>query len=195
MINKVIMDHLETERRLRRAQSINGTSKGRPAEDFYPTPPEATEALLRVERFPGVIWEPACGDGAICKVLEQAGYTVIATDLIDRGYGEGGRDFFAESRTVNHVITNPPYKYAEQFVRHALAQSDGKVAMLLKLQFLEGQKRKKFFAEHPPKSVYVFSNRLKMYRDGEDTGKTSMLAFAWFVWEKGNLVEPNIRWL
>lgn len=182
-------------KRLTRAQSISGTSKGRPAEDFYPTPPEATRALLAVEKFPGIVWEPACGDGAICRVLEDTGHEVLATDLIDRGYGQGNRDFFLEQRQVNHVITNPPYKYAEKFVRHALSQTDGKVAMLLKLQFLEGAKRKKLFEVYPPKTVYVFSKRLKMYREGEDTGKSSMLAFAWFVWEHGEFGSTNIAWL
>lgn len=184
------------EARLRRAQSISGTSKGRPDNDFYPTPRNAVEALLAVERFPGLVWEPACGDGAICKVLEETGHIVLATDLIDRGYGEGGRDFFNESRRVNHIITNPPYKYAERFVRHSLAQADGKVAMLLKLQFLEGKKRKAFFEKFPPKTVYVFTYRLKMNREGEDKPQSSsMLAFAWFVWEAGNLDQPIIRWL
>jgi hypothetical protein len=182
--------------RLRRAQSISGTSKGRPAEDFDPTPRNAVEALLAVESFPGLVWEPACGDGAICKILEETGHTVRATDLIDRGYGEGNRDFFTEFQTANHIITNPPYKYAEQFVRHSLRLTDGKVAMLLKLQFLEGVKRKKLFEEYPPKAVYVFSHRLKMTREGTGSKKSSsMLAFAWFVWEHGNLGEPNIRWL
>ncbi|RYD62849.1 MAG: NAD(P)-dependent oxidoreductase [Verrucomicrobiaceae bacterium] len=185
-----------TQTRLRRAQSISGTSKGRPEFEFYPTPRNAVEALLAVEQFPGLVWEPACGDGAICKVLEDTGHTVVATDLIDRGYGEGGCDFFSEFRAVDHIITNPPYKLAEKFVRHSLTQANGKVAMLLKLQFLEGVKRKALFEKFPPKTVYVFTYRLKMNRDGEDKPEsTSMLAFAWFVWEVGNLDQPIIRWL
>lgn len=57
--------------------------------DFYPTPPEAVRALLSVETFTGSIWEPACGDGAISKVLIEAGFEVVSTDLIDRGFGTG----------------------------------------------------------------------------------------------------------
>ena len=68
--------------------------------EFYPTPPEATRALLAAESFKGPIWEPACGDGAIARELRAAGYDVVATDLVDYGYGEGGRDFLAEPRPL-----------------------------------------------------------------------------------------------
>lgn len=82
----------------------------RAAFEFYPTPPEATRALLSVEAFEGDIWEPACGDGAISKVLLEAGYEVISTDLIDRGYGTGGHDFLKSTRPLaKNIITNPPY--------------------------------------------------------------------------------------
>lgn len=82
----------------------------RAAYEFYPTPPEATRALLSVESFEGSIWEPACGDGAISKVLEAAGYQVVSTDLIDRGYGAGGQDFLKSTEPLGrNIITNPPY--------------------------------------------------------------------------------------
>ena len=82
----------------------------RAAFEFYPTPPEATRALLSVEHFEGDIWEPACGDGAISKVLEEAGYSVISTDLINRGYGRGGQNFLKSTTPLaRNIITNPPY--------------------------------------------------------------------------------------
>lgn len=82
----------------------------RAAFEFYPTPPEATRALLSVESFQGAIWEPACGDGAISKVLEAAGYQVVSTDLIDRGYGAGGHNFLKSTKPLaKNIITNPPY--------------------------------------------------------------------------------------
>ena len=69
-------------------------SRGKRAPfEFYPTPPEATRALLSVEKFDGSIWEPACGDGAISKVLQKANYSVVSTDLINYGFGESGQDF------------------------------------------------------------------------------------------------------
>ncbi len=77
------------------AQSIVGfsTDGGRPLDDFYITPPEATRALLAVENFGPRIWEPACGDGAMSEVLIAAGYDVVSSDLGDYGYGDPGVDF------------------------------------------------------------------------------------------------------
>ena len=68
-----------------------GQSPLRVPFDFYATPPEATRALLSVEDFDGLVWEPACGHGAISRVLVNAGYSVVSTDLIDRGYGSAPR--------------------------------------------------------------------------------------------------------
>jgi hypothetical protein len=181
---------------LQRAQSLVGTSAGRAENDFYPTPPEATRALLDHEKFRGRIWEPACGDGAICKILEANGYNdVLATDLIDRGYGEGGHDFFQSELRADNIITNPPFKLAERFVRLSLAKTTGKVAMLLKLAFLEGQARKTMFQSTPFARVYVFSKRITMWRNGEEKPSSSMMCFAWFIWEHGYTAEPIVRWI
>ena len=93
-----------------KVSAINSRHPKRAAFEFYPTPPEATRALLSVESFEGDIWEPACGDGAISKVLEAAGYQVVSTDLIDRGFGAGGHNFLKSSRPLaKNIITNPPY--------------------------------------------------------------------------------------
>jgi hypothetical protein len=187
--------------KLKRARSLVGISPGRPDGDWYPTPPEATEALLQQESFEGLIWEPACGDGAICRVLEAHGHSVYATDLIDRGYGKGGVDFLTQPEIYNeadrprHIITNPPFKLAEEFIWNSLRHADSKVAMLCKLQFLEGAKRKKMFESTPLKRVYVFSKRLTMTRNGEKMANSGMIAFAWFVWEHGYTGEPTIAWI
>ena len=91
----------------------------RQKDDFYPTPPEATEALLDNERFDSVVWEPAAGDGAIAEVMTKHGYNVVASDLNDYGYCKAGTDFLMETklpevhRPVTSLITNPPYKRAE----------------------------------------------------------------------------------
>ena len=78
--------------------------------EFYPTPPEATRALLSVETFEGSIWEPACGEGAIAKELTAAGHTVVSTDLVDYGFGIPRVDFLKEIRPrARHIVTNPPY--------------------------------------------------------------------------------------
>ena len=78
--------------------------------DFYPTPPEATLALLNKQKFEGNIWECACGDGAISKILIDEGYDVYSSDLIDRNYGDVGLDFLEGNKKYDKIITNPPFK-------------------------------------------------------------------------------------
>lgn len=171
--------------------------ENRQRDDFYPTPPVGTEALLDVESFEGLIWEPACGDGAICKVLEAAGYKTIASDLIDRGYGEHPIDFLMEWRSrAPNIITNPPFKFSQKFAEKALSLTTGKVAFLCRLAWLEGSSRKDMFTSTPLKNVWVFSKRLGMSRNGEDANpRGGMIAFAWFVWEHGYEGRPHVGWL
>ncbi len=178
-------------------RAIVGDGKIRARDDFYPTPPEATRALLSVEDFSGgLVWEPACGNGAISRLLEDAGYPVLSSDLVDRGFGEAGVDFLLDHVTrARHIVTNPPYVQAQEFVEHGLTRVDGKVVMLLKLVFLEGERRRSFYQRTPLKRVWVFSRRLKMSRDGTDYKARGMIAFAWFVWEQGFEGEPSIGWL
>lgn len=182
---------------IRQAQSIVGTSKGRPENDFYPTPPEATEGLLNNYKFKkNIIWECACGDGAISKVLKRYGFDVISSDKYDYGYGAYGYDFLEfESRFSDTIITNPPFKLAEEFIRHAFNIKVTNLALLLKLSFLEGQKRKQLFSELPPKEILVFSKRLTMTRNGEPLRNGGMIAFAWFIWEFENKTYPIVRWI
>lgn len=183
-----------------RAHSIVGSNpEGRPEHDFYPSPPDAVEDLLRVEEFKGLIWEPACGDGAMSKVLIAAGHKVFSTDIVDRGYGHGQNDFlkpFLIRTPIKNVITNPPFSLAQPFIEKSLGLvgDGGKVAMLLKTIFLEGTKRASFFAKTPPARVWVFSRRLKFGRNGEPAG-SGMMSFSWFVWDKGFTGKPTIGWL
>lgn len=169
----------------------------REKDDFYPSPPEATAALLRVETFAGPIWECACGDGAISRPLADAGYDVVSTDLVDRGYGEPRVDFLMEweSRAPN-IVTNPPFKMVAPFILKSLDLTTGKVAMLLRLACLEGAERGEIFSRTPLARVWVFSRRLQFKRPGwEDTGAGGMLGFAWFVWEHGYTGKPTLGWL
>ncbi len=187
-----------------RNQVIAGRSDvdgySRQKDDFYPTPARATEALLRAEKFEGPIWEPACGDGAISKLLEAAGYGVISSDLVDRGYGETGTDFLMEWKgRAPNIVTNPPFKLAVPFVRKALQLTTGKVAMLLKIAFLEGIERSTLFAASPLARVHVFSQRLAFVPGGSSEARKldggGMMAFAWFVWEHGYTGKPTLGWL
>lgn len=166
--------------------------------DFYQTPQWAIEKLLEVEKFEGDILEPCSGNGAISKVLEAHGYEVKSQDIRDDEgvYGEGGIDFFDYQEEVDNIITNPPYFCAKEFVEHSLELSNGKVAMLLKLAFLEGAKRHQFFQDTPLKKVYVFCKRVTMYPANTEKPKNSgTIAYAWYIWERGYEGEPTIGWI
>jgi hypothetical protein len=188
----------KTRRRL--ALRVNSThSLADRGDDFYPSPIEAVKSLIAIEheRLPSVIWEPACGDGAIVKPLEDAGHYVIATDLVDYGGGyEGDVDYLSAGPhpLVEGIVTNPPYKLATEFVQKAVAEVPYS-AWLLRLNFLESIKRLTFFRQTPPARVWVSSRRLPMmHRHGWDGPKsTSNMTYAWFVFEK-DARETKIGW-
>jgi hypothetical protein len=179
----------------------NHTDKERENDDYYATDPKAAELLLELETF-DKIWECACGEGHLSKVFEKAGYQVRSSDLIDRGYGDVGVDFLGDDNKSwnGDIITNPPYKYALEFVEKALSiiPDGNKVAMFLKIQFLEGKSRKKLFTTQPPKTVYVSSSRLLCAKNAEFdemiAGGGSAVAYAWYVWEKGFRGTTQLKW-
>lgn len=199
------MRHGSTRDLFRMIGASNHTKYERAQNDYYSTDPKALESLLRFETFNHNVWEPACGGGALSEVLKSHGYNVLSTDLIDRGYGIGNIDFLTDDvRGVigdgqfdGDILTNPPYTCDLSFVKRALelVPEGHKVTMLLKLSFLEGQKRQKFYKTAPPKYVYVAVRRTKCFKNGEviDT-QAGAMAFAWFIWEKGFTGEPTIRW-
>ena len=170
---------------------------GRQKDDWYPTPEIATRRLLDVEMFDEQIWEPAAGDGAIAKVLKTACYDVISSDLNDYGYCESGIDFLLEQkRAADHLVSNPPYKLAEEFIRHAIDLGVDKHAWLLRLSFLEGQKRyQRLFQDFPPIRVHVFSQRLTIWRGDQEISSSGTVAYAWFVWRATYTGSPQLGWL
>lgn len=180
----------------------NHTNKGRSANDFYATPPLAIKKLLELEKFSDTIWEPACGMNHITNEFLQAGYTVRTSDIVDMiGDGTVIIEDFLKNDVVRDmdIITNPPYKYAAEFVEKAIESvADGhKVAMFLKLQFLEGKKRKVLFEKYPPKVIYVASSRFGCSETGEfdETGNIgSAIAYCWYIWEKGYKGETILKW-
>lgn len=179
----------------------NHTEKERADNDFYATDPEAIDKLRGTgELTCNNIWECACGAGHLSKRLEIFGYNVKSTDLIDRGYGETGVDFLAQTEMFDgDILTNPPYKYAMEFVLKALELIlDGhKVFMFLKVTFLEGQTRyNKLFSQYPPKKIYVFSKRISCAGNGEfEKFPSSAVAYAWYVWEKGFTGDTVVKWI
>lgn len=180
----------------------NHVDHERQEEDYYATEPKAMELLLEQEQFSPTVWECACGGGHLSRVLESAGYNVISTDLVYRGYGETVPHDFLNDEPIHgfsgDIITNPPYSHALDFAKKALeiVPTGNRVAMFLRLQFLEGKQRKEFFAENPPKTVYVSSSRLRCAKNGEfDRYAISAMAFAWFVWEKGYTGDTVVKWI
>jgi hypothetical protein len=177
----------------------------RQKEDFYATEPKALQIFLdklKEDKFNlnYNIWEPACGMGHLVEVLKDNGYYVKATDLIDRGYANCGvTDFLKEIRPFNgDILTNPPFKLAEKFIEKGieLIGDNSHLFLFLKIQFLEGQKRKELFKKYPPKYVYVNSARQLCAKDGEFEKYTSTTQFyAWYIWEKGYEGETMLRWI
>lgn len=168
--------------------------------DVYETPACAVEALLRVENIPrDTVWEPACGPGAIVKVLQARGYTVAASDKFDYGWNHAVEDFLiGDLAWHGPIVTNPPYQLAADFVRKAISISPY-VAMLLRLAFLESAGRADIF-DHPSFArVHVFSERLPMMHRSGYHGKksSSAIAFCWMVWcsdHRGPTTIDRISW-
>lgn len=165
-------------------------------DDLYETPPEAVEALVRTMDTRPTIWEPCAGPGSIVLTLRAHGFPVIATELVDRGErncpdGEVGVDFFAQTeRRADRIITNPPYKQADQFIRHAL-KLGCKTIVLLRLAALEGARRSDLIDRHLV-AVMPFIERLPMmHRDGwQGQRATSATPYAWFMFSPDERERP-----
>ena len=163
----------------------NHSAGERQQHDYYATEPKAMELLLAEEVFAPVIWECACGEGHLSKVLAAHGYEVISTDLLYRGFDDPEPlDFLKETLEdfEGDIITNPPYKYAVEFVQQALnsVRPGGK----------------EFFLHNPPKTVYVSASRLVCALNGEfKDNLPRAVAYAWYVWEKGYTGDTVIKWI
>lgn len=184
----------------------NHTNKEREVNDFYATDPHALEIFLDKLEQDNIklhrnIWECACGQGHLSEVLKRKGYHVVSSDIFDRGYENTYIINFLDNINKNikmDILTNPPYKYAQEFVEKSLEiQANGYYTiMFLKIQFLEGQARKKLFQKYPPKYVYVNSARQICYINGDMSKKMSSAScYCWFIWEKGWKGETIVRWI
>ena len=185
----------------------NHTENEREKDDYYATDPIAVDKLLSAVELPQEIWECACGAGHLSERLIEHGKTVFSSDLRYRGYDKAltGANFLETTPLLYYepcaIVTNPPYKYAKEFVEHALELlKDGDLCcMFLKLSFLEGKARKKLFVKSPPRQVLVFSERILCAKNGEfermKAGGGSAVAYAWFVWEKGYTGKTTIEWI
>lgn len=172
----------------------------READDFYPTPPEPTQALIsaeldRLRQFP-VIWEPAAGDGAMAREMRRCGLEVVCSDLIDRGCNAELRSFYEYTEApANALVTNPPFKECNgngPWVWHALEKLGLQyMALLLPLNWTgAGKDRARLWAEYPPARVYIMRWRV----DFTGQGAPPMLN-AWFVWDSQHTGETVLRML
>ena len=170
----------------------NNKHDDRIKNDFYETPTNGVEALIKYEKFKGKIWEPSCGKGAISTSLIKSGYEVYSSDLIDRGYGEV-KDFLKTDLVFDNIITNPPFNLANEFTLHGLNSVRYKLVLLCKLSFLEGIKRSNsIFKQKKLKKVLIFSKRLSFEKNNTKGG---LMAFAWFIYEMSYDGLPQIDWI
>jgi hypothetical protein len=171
----------------------------RHTDDWYVEPARAICALLDVETFSGAIWDPACGGGNIPEACKARGYQTFATDLVDRGYGEGGVDFLATDwqNAPPNVVSNPPFGIAVQFVRRALTFATGKVCVLQRTTWLEGERRyQELFARGTLARLWQFRSRISMPPgDAAVKAQGGAVAFAWYVFQRDHRGAPTIGWL
>jgi len=161
----------------------NGGDKAKRRQlDFYPTPPDATHAIMRfLDLNPCTVWECACGDGAMAEVIKKYNHNVIATDIQNTGYGCGNVDFLEERIQCDAIITNPPFNLSHKFILHALKQAD-LVAMILKSQYWHAKKRTELFRQNPPAYVLPLT-----WRPDFGGGGAPTMEVHWTVWIKGDV--------
>lgn len=180
----------------------NHADAEREGNDFYATDPEVLEHLRKKWDIPHVILEPACGTGHLSRWLEGHGHKVYSCDLIDRGYGitQNFFELMAVPQDCECILTNPPYKYATEFVLHSLELlSNGHVVMFLKTTFLETERRyNEIFRTTPPKYVFQFIRRAMCAKNADfDAARKqgSAVSYAFFVWEKGYRGPTILDWI
>ena len=187
--------------------TCNGASNHSDGEreimDYYATEPSALELLLDKESFSNNVWECACGELHLSKVLEDRGYTVRNSDIVDRLHN--GKIETIDFLNFNgnwdgDIITNPPYKFSKVFVEKALEviPNGRRVAMFLKLTFLESKSRRELFDKTPFETLYVSSSRLQCAKNGDfetyKSGTRTAVAYGWYIWRKGFTGTPKIKW-
>lgn len=189
-----------SNKKLFNADSANSKTE-REQHDYYATPPEATQLFL--DNFKNMdeldyIWEPACGGGHMSEVLKDNIIIVKSTDLIDRNYADELCNFLdCTQQFEGHIITNPPFSLAQEFVDKSmqLIKKDKYCIMFLRIQFMETIKRKTLF-EKDIHSVYIHSRRVACAKGGDFTGYLPKgIAYAWFVFKKGHTEAPKLYWL
>jgi hypothetical protein len=183
-----------------RAMSGNPRSSGyeREASDWYVEPRRAIDRLLDTEHFVGSVWDPACGGGNIINACLDRGMHAIGSDIIQRGAATIVGDFL-QMRDVlgDNIICNPPFNIAVDFVLHGLQLISGKVAVLQRTSWLEGERRYQSLFKHDRlvKSLQ-FRSRISMPPGGSSTpAKGGAVAFGWFCFSRDHKGPPTLGWL
>lgn len=183
--------------RRRRSPLYGEAGYARAEGDFYPTEPWCTYQIL--DALPTLsprLVEPACGDGAIARILVERGHDVLASDLVDRGYGRAGIDFLTETDLDRRsVVTNPPYDLAEAFVRLAIALTRpfaGQALFLLPYMWDAAGGRRDLFEQPPYAGRWILTRRPNW---SEQRTAGPRMPFAWFLWDWGAVAPPLSRYL
>lgn len=183
-----------------------GAQRFSPAEgvDSFPTPPWATRALTKFVIKPsGKVWEPACGAGHMSRALAESfgAKNVFSTDILD--YNWKGQDALfdwvggehASARGFTWMITNPPFRHAETFVKNALIREIPNVAVLVRTQFLEGVGRfNNLYSWRSPAVVAQFAERVPMVQGRLDPKASTATSYAWVVWVEG-VNKTRMMWI
>lgn len=194
----------------RRANAVKGNPRGsgyeRQAQDWYVEPRRAIDELLDVETFRGLISDPACGGGNIVQACLDRGLPAIGSDIVDRGWrspklaGDDPqlRDFLEQRATsAMNIITNPPFNLAVEFALHAMELVEGKVCILQRTTWLEGERRyQALFSKGHLMRVWQFRSRISM-PPGDSTSPAvgGSVAFAWFVFSRAHNGPYHGGWL
>jgi len=182
---------------------VNPNSK-REDNDFYATNPKALKLFLQSLKKDNIIlnkhiWECACGKGHLSEELKKQKYKVFSSDLINRGYGDTPLDFTKTNlKHYGDILTNPPFKLAEEFIEKgmSLINKGNKLILFLKIQFIEGQKRRELFRKYNIKFIYAHSSRQQcsMNADFKNLKATTQF-YAWYIFEKGYTGDTILRWI
>jgi hypothetical protein len=173
----------------------------REAEDFYPTPPEVTRALLAVEgerlREIGSVWEPAAGDGAMVREFNAYGLPCFASDIIDRGAGATIRDFYDFTEPpASAIVTNPPYCEINardgkgRWLSHALGLGVQYVALFLNWDWPAAKGLDHILARHPISRAYVCRWKVDFTGKGAPPQRNG-----WFIWDRAWSGETAFRFM
>lgn len=165
--------------------------------DDFPTPPWATRALCELLAMHHTdigamtVWEPACNRGHMARPLAEYFGSVIASDIHDYGYAEhvDTRDFLFphDWLGIDWIITNPPFRLAEQFIQRGLEIAYEGVAVLVRSSFIESVGRyERLFKDNAPTIVAQFVERVPMVRGRYDPKASTATSYCWLIWIKGH---------